>query len=223
MTFSASPRHVLTRDTECQRTPLSGERYDAARNDIWSLGVILVNLACGRNPWKKACTSDPTFRAFTQDPKFLTSILPISAELEMILRVVFNLDPERRVSLAGLRRMIENCQRFTAGPGPRSPVTPPPEKSFASAPQQAFLAPSSNFSLAARRSNNPPAPIHSNTEHMIMPGQISPLATPSPANSDDESERQRKIARPVPKVYQTFHSRTRPATRFAHRGQVVVA
>jgi serine/threonine protein kinase len=37
-------------------------------NDIWSLGIILLNLATGRNPWKSATPGDPTFQAYLRDP-----------------------------------------------------------------------------------------------------------------------------------------------------------
>ncbi|RJE17195.1 serine threonine protein kinase, partial [Aspergillus sclerotialis] len=67
------------------------------------LGVILVNLTCGRNPWKKASPDDSTFRAFLKDPKFLSSILPISPELNMILRRIFECDPHKRITLQELR------------------------------------------------------------------------------------------------------------------------
>lgn len=188
---------------ECQRTPTAGERYDAARNDIWSLGVILVNLACGRNPWKKACVSDPTFRAFTRDPRFLTSILPISYELEAILRHVFNLNPERRISLKDLRRLVETCPRFTQVP--RMPITPPPEAvAFQQPPVQAYAAPSSP-AVQQKRPSHRPAPLASRheQEQMIMPGQISPGPSPgaSPPPSDDESETQKRVFRPTTRPF----------------------
>ncbi|KAJ9619120.1 uncharacterized protein PV06_02281 [Exophiala oligosperma] len=99
---------------ECQQTPSRPyARYAAAPNDVWSLGVILVNLTCGRNPWKKASPEDSTFRAFLQDPKFLSSILPISVELNVILRRIFECEPHKRVSLQELRELIINCPRLT--------------------------------------------------------------------------------------------------------------
>lgn len=77
---------------ECQEP--SSRPYSTAANDVWSLGVLLVNLTCGRNPWKKANMKDSTFRGYVKSPGFLRSILPISAELDAILGAVFQLDPD---------------------------------------------------------------------------------------------------------------------------------
>lgn len=87
--------------------------YACAPNDIWSLGVILVNLTCGRNPWKSASPKDSTFRAYMEDRQFLTSILPLSEELNAILGMIFELDPTRRIKLDELRQRIINCSQFT--------------------------------------------------------------------------------------------------------------
>ena len=99
---------------ECQRPATRRYApYASAPNDVWSLGVILVNLTCGRNPWKKASIEDSTFRAFLKDPNFLCSILPISVELNSILRRVFDSDPNQRISLPELRDLIVTCPRLT--------------------------------------------------------------------------------------------------------------
>ena len=84
-----------------------------------------MNLTCGRNPWKKASPEDSTFRAFLKDPKFLSSILPISAELNMILRRIFECDPHKRISLQELREMIINCPRLTTTSYNTLPPSPP--------------------------------------------------------------------------------------------------
>lgn len=112
---------------ECQR-PASRRyaRYASAPNDVWSLGVILVNLTCGRNPWKKASPEDSTFRAFLKDSKFLSTILPISMELNAILRRVFECDPHKRISLQELRALIVACPRLTTSSYNTLPPTPPP-------------------------------------------------------------------------------------------------
>lgn len=98
---------------ECQDQSSGMPFYACAPNDIWSLGVILVNLTCGRNPWKSASTKDSTFRAYLADRHFLKSILPISDELNTILNMIFEVDPARRISLDELRRRITSCSAFT--------------------------------------------------------------------------------------------------------------
>ncbi|GAA6019482.1 hypothetical protein JCM11491_000972 [Sporobolomyces phaffii] len=86
--------------------------YSTPHNDIWSLGVILVNLTCGRNPWKQACPSDETFCAYLGNPDFLRSILPISEHTNRILKRIFALNPAVRISLAELRREIMSVKTF---------------------------------------------------------------------------------------------------------------
>ncbi|EKG20151.1 hypothetical protein MPH_02508 [Macrophomina phaseolina MS6] len=115
---------------ECQQpNPKAYASYESAPNDVWSLGVILVNLTCGRNPWKKASLEDSTFRAFMKDPNFLRTILPISYELDAILRRIFDPNPATRIKLPELRDMIQLCPRFTKAPTPiyaPAPISTPP-------------------------------------------------------------------------------------------------
>lgn len=87
--------------------------YSTAANDIWSLGVILVNLMCGRNPWKQACTADETFREYLRRPNFLMDILPISVEANDILKRIFTVRPEWRIGASELRERVLNVKTFT--------------------------------------------------------------------------------------------------------------
>lgn len=115
---------------ECQQSSRSAHCYASAPNDVWGLGVILVNLTCGRNPWKRASPEDSTFRAFLQDPNFLRSILPLSTELDSILHDVFECDPQKRISIHELRDRIIACPRLTVNSYntlPPSPVVQPIE------------------------------------------------------------------------------------------------
>lgn len=90
------------------------DRYTTAANDVWSLGVILVNLICGRNPWKQASIDDETFREYLRNPDFLMEILPISKQTNALLKRVFTIREEWRCSLADLREMVHQVDRFTA-------------------------------------------------------------------------------------------------------------
>ncbi|RUP44202.1 kinase-like domain-containing protein [Jimgerdemannia flammicorona] len=86
--------------------------YETAPNDVWSLGVILINLTAGRNPWKQACLRDETFAAYLANPDFLKTILPISDELNEIVKRIFCIDPRQRITLQELRERISACRFF---------------------------------------------------------------------------------------------------------------
>ncbi|KAI1979469.1 Serine/threonine protein kinase [Ophidiomyces ophidiicola] len=99
---------------ECQQSNLLP--YASAPNDVWSLGVILINLSCGRNPWKKASPEDSTFHAFLKNRDFLRTILPLSPELNAIVQRTFECDPQKRITLPELRELVVECQRLTVRP-----------------------------------------------------------------------------------------------------------
>lgn len=114
--------------SECYQ--VSGSSYySSGPNDVWSLGIILVNLTCGRNPWKRASLEDSTFRAYINNPKFLRSILPLSPDLDTILRRIFEIDPLKRITTSELRSVILSCTRFTTCPVTTETIlsNPPPE------------------------------------------------------------------------------------------------
>lgn len=127
--------------------------YYCAPNDVWSLGVILVNLTCGRNPWKQASIEDSTYRAYTRSAGFLKTILPVSDELNDILGSIFTRDPEQRITLPALKQRILACSRFTCTEQPALP-TPP-----SSPPVQ------ENAVVDAMDFDYPPSPAESNDEY----------------------------------------------------------
>jgi len=156
--------------------------YESAANDVWSLGVILVNLTCGRNPWKRADPRDETYSAYLRDPNFLQSILPISDELNAILRQIFNPNPRKRITLQQLRRAIILCRRFTAYPSVSpSPLVEEqewsvgPEESMVCDPYQPFQDIRSYVSVVA-----PPTPI--STPQRPPPLNLNGLRTIPPSH-----------------------------------------
>jgi serine/threonine protein kinase len=90
--------------------------YATAPNDVWALGIILINLSAGRNPWRLASLDDETFCGYLHDPNLLLKILPISNELNKILKRIFCLDPHRRITLDELYHRIQRCTFFTKTP-----------------------------------------------------------------------------------------------------------
>jgi hypothetical protein len=83
-----------------------------------------VNLTCGRNPWKQASFEDSTYRAYARNQGFLKTILPVSDQLNDILGMVFNRDPDQRITLPELRERILACPRFTEQPATTLPSPP---------------------------------------------------------------------------------------------------
>ncbi|KAA1068753.1 hypothetical protein PGT21_013713 [Puccinia graminis f. sp. tritici] len=143
--------------------------YSTLHNDIWSLGVILVNLSCGRNPWKQACPSDETFRAYLANPDFLRSILPISEHCNSILKRIFSLNPVARISLEELKTEISEIKNFNmttaelsratratreAARAWRKDIVPSPKVSQITTPDQ----PSSWKNALAKKTKQPALP-----------------------------------------------------------------
>ncbi|KAI8869789.1 kinase-like protein, partial [Ramicandelaber brevisporus] len=100
-------------DPHCQggiHQDLTG--YYTAPNDVWALGVILVNLASGRNPWNQATLTDPIFTRFYMDRSFLRQALPLTDQFAHILSRVFTIEPENRITLPELYALVASCPRF---------------------------------------------------------------------------------------------------------------
>lgn len=89
--------------------------------DIWSLGVLFINITCSRNPWpialflpeKSANGESKVFATYMlQDKLVLQSILPITKEFDRILETIFRLDPNKRSDLPTLEKEISSCNHF---------------------------------------------------------------------------------------------------------------
>lgn len=104
------------------RSTEDNQGFPSASGDVWSLGIILINLTCIRNPWLKAHQlEDNTFHYFVKDPKVLMKILPVSQDLYQLLADILRLDPYSRISLESLMERVSACTRFTSS-GPLSQV-----------------------------------------------------------------------------------------------------
>lgn len=126
---------------ECQQpNPKPSACYSSPANDVWSLGVILVNLTCGRNPWKRASSEDSTFRAYMKDRNFLKTILPLSDDLDQILRLVFEPNPSARITISDLRSLINACPQLTRSPQPAPTLPSPPYSPVQSACVPDFIS-----------------------------------------------------------------------------------
>ncbi|KAJ2496805.1 Serine/threonine protein kinase [Coemansia sp. RSA 2052] len=98
---------------ECQGG-INGDvvQYAAAPNDVWALGVIIINLASGRNPWTRAHITDPLFQRYLVDKSILCRAINASPEFEHIIHRTLDVNPATRCTLTELRRLIEACPHF---------------------------------------------------------------------------------------------------------------
>ncbi|EMD31911.1 hypothetical protein CERSUDRAFT_162364 [Gelatoporia subvermispora B] len=145
--FGCGSSHYMS--PECIGFDMSLQGYSTRQNDVWALGVILLSMICGHNPWRHATIEDPCYRAFVKDSDYLGKTLPISAAANNIFRRIFMPEPLRRVSLPLLRLMVlqidtffmtddeisrssdhvkNAAARFFAEPVPRPPTSPPLER-----------------------------------------------------------------------------------------------
>ncbi|KAF8922714.1 kinase-like domain-containing protein [Mucidula mucida] len=111
---------------ECIRSEYA--YYYPQYNDIWSVGVIFVNLVTGCYPWDSAEWEDPLYRAYLGDPNSIAKTMPIriSAECNELFQCIFQVEPLRRISLSRLLLLIEQVDTFFLEPRIELPLPPPP-------------------------------------------------------------------------------------------------
>jgi serine/threonine-protein kinase ULK1 len=90
-----------------------GGGYSPMFKDIWSLGIILLNLATGRDPWTSASIDNLGFRAYLQDPlDFIPTVLPISDEANNLIARMLETDWRDRLTVPEIRQALEEVPTF---------------------------------------------------------------------------------------------------------------
>jgi serine/threonine protein kinase len=76
-------------------------------NDVWALGIILINLLASSNPWSEASKTNLWFIAFLSHPKlYLQRQFKFSDQLCKLLTKVFSIDPLLRPTVYELSKSI---------------------------------------------------------------------------------------------------------------------
>lgn len=127
-----APEHFAD-DTYVGSAPL----YSSAASDVWSLGILLLALVFGRNPWQEASIADPVFAQYRRNPNVLRQLLPLSDDCLAFLRLALVVDPACRPSVRDLHRAFDRVRTFVATPVteanaipvdiPAAPTTPVPQ------------------------------------------------------------------------------------------------
>lgn len=130
--YYMAPEKLNKPNKQFYQNDISKLVFPSSSSDIWSLGIILINMSCMRNPWQKASVlQDGTFARYATNPKMaannnknnssvfgkriLYDILPISKEVFFILtQYLLNLNFAKRgsLNLSLLQRLINSCKCF---------------------------------------------------------------------------------------------------------------
>lgn len=109
---SISTADTFSLPAECIGKETKFLSYSNDANDIWALGVILVNMITCRGPWTKAITSDDCFVEFLLNEQYLREMLPISEGANALFRRIFTCEPSERITLSALREEIVALDTF---------------------------------------------------------------------------------------------------------------
>ncbi|KAK3818814.1 MAG: kinase-like domain-containing protein [Benniella sp.] len=113
--FYMAPEQQPSSTSRSTTTTLGGRRpYLPSKSDVWSLGIIFLNLRFGRNPWKLSRVDlDPTFAAYTQDPNVLREMFPeLSSSALYFLKRVLCVDPTERADCYEALDLIKRVDRI---------------------------------------------------------------------------------------------------------------
>ena len=87
--------------------------YSPPATDIWAIGICLLNILFGRNPFATPTPSDPLFLDFLRDQQSLFDVFPnMSQDTFSVLTHCLNMDPTRR-SLSAVRDALNTVVSFT--------------------------------------------------------------------------------------------------------------
>jgi len=97
-----------------RRNEKTGLECNSKGSDVWALGVILINMIFGQNPWSSADMENPTFNMFIRkDPDVLQRKLGLSDEFNRVVKRMFSKNVFDRYSLDELRQEVNRIEVFT--------------------------------------------------------------------------------------------------------------
>ncbi|ORX33580.1 hypothetical protein BD324DRAFT_610564 [Kockovaella imperatae] len=124
--FGLATAEVESGDVECGSKPYMsyecrnnlGPTYLPAPADVWSLGIVLINMLFHRNPWKDPTPGDPNFDKFLRDPTgfLLAKFTGIGREVATYLAEhVLCTEVEDRVTAREFGKWIKGLTEMIAG------------------------------------------------------------------------------------------------------------
>ncbi|KAI0032348.1 kinase-like domain-containing protein, partial [Vararia minispora EC-137] len=98
---------------ECLGFDLLAEEYDAFASDVWSLGIILLEMVTGDRPWNVAHpVTDPRYSHYLRNRESLRAYHHIHDEFMPVLIRMLHPDPLDRITLDELEESIKSINHF---------------------------------------------------------------------------------------------------------------
>jgi len=91
----------------------TAQGYNCAAADIWSIGIFMLAILFGRNPWQEASLTDPVFVEYAQDTTVIKELFPnISEQFFQLVQKCLALNPKDRPSMRQLFEEFQSIDYF---------------------------------------------------------------------------------------------------------------
>ncbi|TFY54538.1 hypothetical protein EVG20_g9666, partial [Dentipellis fragilis] len=113
--FGLATSHCVTEDFgcgKCRGREFNIGPFSSRHSDVWALGIVLINMLTGRNPWHNASSEDDCFSAYLHEPEFFMHMFPISRPANALLRRILTLNPLSRMTLRDMRTEVKGMATF---------------------------------------------------------------------------------------------------------------
>ncbi|KAJ3195798.1 hypothetical protein HK101_011053, partial [Irineochytrium annulatum] len=151
--------------------------YASAPNDVWSLGIILLNLIFARNPWHSPADPFCIDLYLRRRQPVLMSEFNISPEFDAVLRRCFDPNPDNRATIHQLRNLVVSVPWFI------QPARPTPPPAWNLGPLSPGLCVDPPMMEPIKRHHYHPQ--HSSTSHRY-PAPTTALGTPLAKHGHDD-------------------------------------
>eukprot|EP00842_Homolaphlyctis_polyrhiza_P004188 jgi/Hompol1/4770/HPOL_003870-RA len=81
-------------------------RIDSALADTWSIGILIINILAGQDPWQCATSSNQDFSWFLAERQILRESFDLSPEMERVLLGMLEPDASKRWTLSKARAEV---------------------------------------------------------------------------------------------------------------------
>ncbi|TFL00733.1 kinase-like domain-containing protein [Pterulicium gracile] len=116
-----TPRYM---GPEVYNSMTHGGEIDYTSSDVWSLGMVFCEMLTKTSLWDAAHGTDAKFEAFSEDPDYLYRYTHVSQQSNTMLTQMLEVDPELRITLPELKKLVQNTDVFFKPSG--SELTLPP-------------------------------------------------------------------------------------------------